>query len=355
MANLCLNMIVKDEAHIIERCINAARPHIQRWCIVDTGSTDGTQDKIRELLADIPGGLHERPWKNFAFNRNQALELAKQGGGFALFLDADDVLSVDEGSKRPIEDSAFLTIHTGEAMRFQRVGIVNLAKPWHWEGAVHEYLSCEVPATLEILDGWHVHSISDSARNKGGGKFLRDIEMLKAELAEQPDNTRTVFYLAQSYRDAGMPEAALPLYERRSGMGGFEEEAWYAQYMMGVMYERLYDWRNAVIEYGRAYERRPTRGEPLHALAYLHRMKSDYHLGALYARQAAQLKKPTDILFNDDSVYIWKAYDELAVSLYWCGEYNEARAINEHLLTVIPPAHRPRIEANLKFCMDNLR
>ena len=43
---LCLNMIVKNEAHVIARCLASVRPIIDYWVIVDTGSTDGTQDAI---------------------------------------------------------------------------------------------------------------------------------------------------------------------------------------------------------------------------------------------------------------------------------------------------------------------
>ena len=59
---VCLNMIVKDEAHVIGRCLATARPLIDAWVVSDTGSTDGTQALIRELLADLPGTLLERPW-----------------------------------------------------------------------------------------------------------------------------------------------------------------------------------------------------------------------------------------------------------------------------------------------------
>ena len=65
-------MIVKNEAHVIRRCLDSVRPLIDRWVIVDTGSTDGTQALIRELMADVPGELHERPWVDFSTNRNQA-------------------------------------------------------------------------------------------------------------------------------------------------------------------------------------------------------------------------------------------------------------------------------------------
>ena len=35
--NLC--MIVKNEAHVIERCLASVLPLIDKWSIVDTGST----------------------------------------------------------------------------------------------------------------------------------------------------------------------------------------------------------------------------------------------------------------------------------------------------------------------------
>ena len=89
---ICLNMIVKNESKIIKRCLESVLPFIDTWCIVDTGSTDGTQDIIKEFLKDIPGILHEKPWINFGHNRNEALELARSWGDFILLTDADMVL-----------------------------------------------------------------------------------------------------------------------------------------------------------------------------------------------------------------------------------------------------------------------
>lgn len=71
-----LNMIIKNEASVIRRCLDSVLPFIKRRVIVDTGSMDGTQELVREHMMSKPGVLHERPWKSFGHNRNEALQLA---------------------------------------------------------------------------------------------------------------------------------------------------------------------------------------------------------------------------------------------------------------------------------------
>src|ERR1700690_3071737 len=99
--NICLNMIVKNEAPVIRRCLDSVRPLIGYWVIVDTGSTDGTQDIIREHLRNLPGELHERPWRDFAHNRSEALALAHGKSDYTLIIDADDTLVIPSNGALP--------------------------------------------------------------------------------------------------------------------------------------------------------------------------------------------------------------------------------------------------------------
>ncbi|MFZ0042772.1 MAG: hypothetical protein WAK93_15790, partial [Solirubrobacteraceae bacterium] len=70
MPGICLCMIVKDEAQVIERCLASVKEHLAYWVICDTGSSDATPELIRRALDGVPGEVHERPWVDFGHNRS---------------------------------------------------------------------------------------------------------------------------------------------------------------------------------------------------------------------------------------------------------------------------------------------
>ena len=68
MVSLCLSMIVKNEEHLIRKCLESVKPHIDYWIIgIDVDSTDATEEIINEVLSDIPGELHHDEWKGFGY------------------------------------------------------------------------------------------------------------------------------------------------------------------------------------------------------------------------------------------------------------------------------------------------
>jgi hypothetical protein len=78
-ARLVLCMIVKNEAAIIERCLDAALPHVDAYVICDTGSTDGTVEAVRAAGSrlDKPGIVCRHPWKDFGHNRTRSADAAR--------------------------------------------------------------------------------------------------------------------------------------------------------------------------------------------------------------------------------------------------------------------------------------
>ena len=94
MAKICLNMIVKNESGIIERCLASVLPWIDCYVICDTGSTDATPEVIRTFFArhGVPGEIHAIDFVHFEYARNRALELCRAAPlafDYILLTDAD--------------------------------------------------------------------------------------------------------------------------------------------------------------------------------------------------------------------------------------------------------------------------
>ncbi len=351
--SICLNMIVKDEAQVIRRCLDSVRAFIDHWVIVDTGSSDGTQDIIRTHFSDIPGKLYERPWRDFGFNRTQALELARGKADYILIMDADNIFCAPEGWHWPLlnGDAYHLQLRSNVTVYAQNLLVADRL-PWRWVGVLHEYLTTEAPHSVDTLTGAWIDRRHEGARSRDPNTFRKDAAILEAALLKEPENARYAFYLAQSWRDAAEPAKALEAYRHRATMAGWEEETWYALYQVAVLTEKLggsmAEVRTAYLD---AYQRRPSRAEPLYQLARYHRLRNEWSLAYLFARQATAIPRPSDLLFIDEGVYTWCSLDELGTAAYWVRAFPEGREAIERLLAQghVPTSDRSRIESNLSL------
>ena len=346
-------MIVRDEAAAIARCLNSVRPFIDHWVIVDTGSVDDTPELIEAALQGIPGELHHRPWKNFGQNRTEALNLARTHGDYLLFIDADETLGASPNERWPVLDGPAYSLEARYSeLSYDRVSLVSTALPWRWEGVLHEYLEAGQPVTQPRIPGIWIEVSPDGARSMDPQKFEKDAALLAAALKDEPNNSRYVFYLAQSYRDCRQLALARQHYARRAAMGGWDEQVWYCLFQMAHLTEQLGDNHDGVVAaYLQAFQTRPQRMEPLVALAAYFRARSEWHNGYLFARTAAEIPLTSDRLFVDRSLYEWRAKDELALAAFYTGRKTEAKNLRCELLvsSALPQQERVRIEGNLGF------
>jgi glycosyltransferase involved in cell wall biosynthesis len=351
-SSLCLNMIVKNEAHVIARCLDSVRPWISHWAIVDTGSSDGTQDVVRSCLRDVPGELHQRPWRNFGANRSEAIALARGKAEYILVMDADHVLHVPDGYRFVLDADAYFLTHRYGGVEYGIAVLLANRIAWRYEGVLHEYVTADVPHRIVPLHGPWVDVFHEGARSRDPQTYRNDAAILEAALADDPGNTRYAFYLGQSLKDAGELTRALDAFRKRSTMGGWDEEAWQARYQAAILVERLgmsaSDVQHAYLD---AWNARPARAEPLVRLARWHRSRSEWALALLFARTAAAIPRPSDQLFVEDAVYEWSALDELATSAWYAGARDEGRRAIERLLTErrFPASEHARLERNREF------
>lgn len=357
---ICLNMIVRDEAHIIGEALDSAAPHIDRWVIVDTGSTDETVATIERRMAEhgIPGEIHHRPWRDFGSNRTEALQLADGQADYLWVLDADDLVEGDLDLTGLTADSYLLRYRVGHA--FWRRQIFRGGMPWRYEGVLHEYPVCDAPATEARLEGPYVMlGRKLGARSNDPRKYERDAELLRTVLEREPDDHRALFYLGQSLADAGDHEGALEAYTRRAALGGWDEEQCLALIRRADCLEALgRPWAGALEALLEAFDARPTRAEPLARIARHYREAGRFTLGYEFARRASALPYPVDDnLFVDASVYEWRAQDEQSVCGFYTGRQAEALDLGTRLLasTTLPDEERERVAANRDGCVEHVR
>lgn len=356
-------MIVRNEAHVIRRCLESVRPLVDTWLIVDTGSSDGTQGIVCEHFKDIPGELFERPWRDFGHNRSEALALARDRADYVFVIDADDMLVVPPGFVLPALtlDAYSLPVEDAGAT-YWRMCVAATRLEWRYVGVLHEYLTCgDDGFSRGNLPELKIVRTMEGGRGKGidrAEKYANDARVLERALAEEPGNARYVFYLAQSYRDCGQLRKSLKTYQRRAAMGGWDEEVWYSLYEVARLSERLGLPSETVVDrYLAAFQFRPQRAEPLVELARFHRERKQFALAYLFALRATGMPKPDDILFLDAATYAWRALDEFAVASYWVCNYQEALRACELLLdnASLPYDQLTRVTENLNFSRDALR
>lgn len=364
--DICLAMIVKNEAHVIRRALDSAKPYITHVYICDTGSTDGTQVVIEQWLDEngIDGCVHQSQWVDFATNRSQLCALAEDfmddyerpdREQYLLFLDADAALSGSLPDDPAMVGDVImckqrLANAAGEFCEYYRPTIVNISDcgGWQYKGIVHEYLDIPEWAVVTRSDALVTTHLQDGARSRDPEKLKKDAAALGA-IVDPTD--RDVFYLAQSLRDAGELEEALDAFNRHVRMGGPEEYTYNSYFNIAVLMERLQRPYNDVLHaYLRAYSFRDTRAEPLVEGARYARVQGEYETALSLATIARKKEAPAaDVFVVDTSCYTWRADDEVAMNLFFLGNEQEAWDVYRELLNSgkLPEAQKPRIVKNM--------
>lgn len=331
---ICLNMIVKDERPVIVRCLASAKNLIDYWVIVDTGSSDGTQKLIREMFKDIPGELHERPWVNFAHNRNEALELAKNKADYLLFLDADEYLVIDDDFKMPrLNLDVYYVPIVSDAETFYRELMVKASLDWKWVGVLHEAIVSKEAKSAKVLTSISRVITAEGRRSSQSDKYRKDAEILEKELEKDPTDARNQFYLAVTYALDKKYDMAIEAYEKLIRMGGDPEDIFTAKLSIAEFQEILgMEAEGFIKSYLDAFQFRPTRAEPLWCLARYFINLDNPLMGYLLTKYALGIPYPQDLKVVRRSVYEYELLMLFAQSSYALGRMQETCAAYEKLI-----------------------
>lgn len=328
MKQMCLAMIVKNEAKVIARCLRSARKHVDTYCIFDTGSTDRTKEIIKAELNDVPGALIDTNWTNFGEARTKVFNFIRKNkmAKYALVLDADDEIIADKIAPDPIYDSAEVKIQAS-GLEYYQLRIFDMNKEWEYVGAVHE-----LPMIKGNGGAGLVQTRSDIVikHNDDGNSWSDPNKSQKyIDLAKSQDLTtpRHQFYYAQVLRGAGRLHEAIKEYTKRIEMTtGWKQEAVYSQLMIARMYHTMGELDKALLEYMKCYEMDPERGEALTEIVCMLRAKDKFNLGLMFGNELLKVSKTpqTNKLFAENLNWA-TIYNEIGLCEYYTGNKTTAK------------------------------
>ena len=378
-------IMVKNEKKRLHVTLESIRNIANSLVVFDTGSTDNTIEILQNFSKEsgIPLYLKEGVFVNFEVSRNELLEFADSFDfiDYLILLDVNDEFRGAESFRRLLEgmDSSELNKSSailmpqewwyGATRYYFNVKVVRARKGWRYKGVVHEHIYCpdveeDAKPRMKIEDS-NICFYQDRTQDddKTGQRFHRDKILLYEESKRDPTNSRTIFYLAQTYACLGEHESAMHYFKKRLTMEGFEEEKYESYFQLGELSQVMgLPWIETLDWYLKAYQAIP-RAEPLVAISVRYgtddRIKN-LSLAYMYAALACRLPFPSQcILFIDRAIYDHKRWSLLGIYSFYVGAMEEGysgclKAIEGGRICQIDSAVRLCDIKNLGFYIEAL-
>jgi len=352
MKKLCLNMIVKNEEKILERCLRSAAPYISAYAILDTGSTDGTCDLIKKIMEElsIPGVIGKGEFKDFSQARNLALDLCKNSDlefTHILLMDADmELIVTDPESLQQLGEQNGLILQKHEYLEYWNVRIIPRSGDHRYMCPTHEYIT--QPNGVTNLKG--LYFWDHACGSNRSEKYQRDLRLLAQAILDDPKQSRNYFYLAQTYRELGEKEKAIEYYLKRAEMGGWVEEVSVAFNEAGNLMEELGFTEAEIVQtHLKAHYSDTRKAEPLMSLSYYYGKFGKPELSFAYAYEASKKNKNDTILFVKESSYNYSALVQIGVQGFYADSFQKGKQACEKALLLAPDEDASFLKNNLTF------
>tara|TARA_Y100001937_G_scaffold35501_1_gene50981 strand:+ start:483 stop:1571 length:1089 start_codon:yes stop_codon:yes gene_type:complete len=230
---ICLNAMVANESNTILRMLESCYQYIDYWVIQDNGSTDGTQQIIRDFFEEkgIDGFLYETEWEFPGYNRDHTLQKclsSNHGCDWILRMDADEQLKVDEDFDWSIFndtsiDSFNIPVDSGDSY-YYRTWLWNANRPWYFKHSKrHETIHLpdvdEDFVRIPLPKSFRHIVTNDGQTWTVDNKFITDA--LTLELENVPtkkvlEDDYHLWYIGKSYYDGYWKTEELPFGELHS-------------------------------------------------------------------------------------------------------------------------------------------
>lgn len=290
LINLCV--MVKNGGEDFEQMLTQNLPFIDRWTILDTGSTDNTIEIIHRVLKDKKGQLFQEPFINFGASRNRCLELAGTVCKYNVMLDDTYILKglfrefLDYTRGDQFTDSFSLYINQND-VEYASNRVFKTAANLKYMYKIHEVIqhydnnNIIIPNTQAYI----YDAPSKKMETRTYERKQSDLVLLFQEIEENPDDPRPFYYVAQTYNLLQNWDKAFEYYLKRTNhpVEGFIQEKVDACFEAARIanYYLKKPWAECEVLYKHANELDPERPEAVYFLG-VHYFMEDKNIPLAY-------------------------------------------------------------------------
>jgi len=315
---LSVCMIAKNEAENITDALNSIKNIANEIIVVDTGSTDDTK-KVVGKFKNVK--IYDFLWvDDFAAARNYSLR--KATGEWLLWMDCDDVVENPEEilkmMKEPYDSFGCNLLYGSEV--FQHSRLFRNGMGIHFRGRVHEYpvLIGRNKKFSDLNVRHKTHKVC--AENRGD----RNLRILLKENEDNPNDSRTLFYLATSLKDVGRFDEAVGMFLRYQHYSTFAEEKFMSQKYIGQTYMQLKMYTLAIEAFEKCAWFDAGWKEPIYYIGECYFYLGRYEDCVKKMYECINLEEKKKVLWKETTIYSHAPYRYLFACFDIQGNYLQA-------------------------------
>ena len=302
LIHLC--MIVKNAGPNFGNILSQNLNIIDRWTIIDTGSTDGTDLVAQTVLKGKKGKIYKEKFIDFGATRNRCLDLAGNVCKFVIMLDDTYVIHGDlrkflmNVRSDQFADSFSLYIKNN-SVEYVSNRIIKTGRNLKYIYKIHEVITPEnnnnVVCPIEEVFIGDIESQYMFQRTLA--RKQQDIAMLLHAIEETPEDSRNYYYLAQTYSCVTDFKNAYKYYDLRfhHPNAGLLQEKIDAAYEAGIIakFHLQKPWDQCKKWFENAHELDPSRPESLFMIGLHHYLFDiDYNIAYFFIKKAYDIGYP---------------------------------------------------------------
>lgn len=333
--------ICKDERKFTDRWM-ASMSEADQVCVLDTGSTDGTPQRLEELGAAVTVETIT-PWR-FDVARNRSLALVPLDADLCVCTDLDEVFQPGwrkllEAAWSPEVDQ-LLYRYTWNFLPDGREGMVFWYDKIHrrqgcrWVHPVHEVLQFDGGEPRQrYVEGVCLEHHADWSKSRG-----QYLSLLELAVEEAPEDDRNVHYLGREYFFYQRWEESIAMLKRHLALptATWADERCASMRLLAKNYLALEMAGEAERWLLRAVGEAPHLREPWLDLAELACQQEDWH-GVLWATgRALTIDQRPRTYISEAASWGERPWDLASLGYFYTGQYEQALEAVQKALALAP-------------------